>query len=73
MDLIPARRAVARAARGGQDHGRWDAKARRAFDALACTHRREFARWVAEAKREETRDRRVAQALEMIRAGRTRT
>jgi uncharacterized protein YdeI (YjbR/CyaY-like superfamily) len=50
-----------------------DAEARRAFDALAYTHRREFARWVAEAKREETRERRVAQALEMIRAGRTRS
>jgi len=28
---------------------------------------------VAEAKREETRERRVAQALEMLRAGRTRS
>jgi hypothetical protein len=49
-----------------------DAAARTAFDALAYTHRKEFARWVAEAKKEETRDRRVAQALEMLREGRTR-
>jgi hypothetical protein len=50
-----------------------DAVARTAFDALAYTHRKEFARWVAEAKREETRERRVAQALVMLRAGRTRS
>jgi hypothetical protein len=50
-----------------------DAEAREKFEALAFTHRKEFARWVAEAKREETRERRVAQALEMLRAGRTRS
>ncbi len=50
-----------------------DRAARAAFDRLAFTHRKEFARWIAEAKREETRDRRVAQTLEMIRAGQTRS
>jgi hypothetical protein len=50
-----------------------DPAARAAFDGLAPSHRKEFARWVAEAKREETRERRVAEALEMIRAGRTRS
>jgi hypothetical protein len=50
-----------------------DPEARRAFDALAFTHRKEYARWIAEAKREETRERRVVQAIEMIRAGRTRS
>lgn len=49
-----------------------DPPARAAFDALAPSHRKEFARWVAEAKRQETRDRRVAQTLEMLREGRTR-
>jgi hypothetical protein len=43
------------------------------FAGLAFTHRKEYARWIAEAKRPETRDRRVAQALEMIREGRTRS
>jgi uncharacterized protein YdeI (YjbR/CyaY-like superfamily) len=38
-----------------------------AFDALASSHRREFARWIAEAKRDETRERRVAKALQMLR------
>jgi hypothetical protein len=32
-----------------------DPEARAAFDAMAYTHRKEFARWVAEAKREDTR------------------
>lgn len=50
-----------------------DLQARGAFDALAFTHRREYARWIEEAKREQTRERRVAQALEMIRAGQTRS
>ena len=46
-----------------------DPAARAAFEKLAFTHRKEFARWIEEAKREQTRDRRVAQALDMIRAG----
>jgi hypothetical protein len=50
-----------------------DRAAQSAFDAMAFTHRKEYARWIAEAKREETRDRRVQQALEMIRAGKTRS
>lgn len=50
-----------------------DAKAKAAFDALAYTHRKEYARWVSEAKREDTRERRVAQAIEMLRAGKTRS
>lgn len=50
-----------------------DAEAKAAFEALAYTHRKEFARWVAEAKREETRARRAAQAIEMLREARTRS
>jgi hypothetical protein len=46
-----------------------DASAREAFDALSFTHRREYARWIAEAKREATRDRRAAKAIEMLRDG----
>ena len=50
-----------------------DPAARAAFEKLAFTHRKEFARWIEEAKREQTRDRRVALALDMIRAGQTRS
>lgn len=46
-----------------------DAAAKAVFEGLAYTHRKEYARWIAEAKREETRDRRVARALGMLRAG----
>jgi hypothetical protein len=48
-----------------------DPAARERFEGLAFTHRREYARWVGEAKREQTRERRVAKALEMLREGRT--
>jgi antitoxin component of MazEF toxin-antitoxin module len=47
------------------------AAAKAAFDGLAFTHRKEYARWVAEAKRDDTRDRRVAKALEMLSEGKT--
>lgn len=50
-----------------------DAKAKAAFDALAPSHRKEFARWVEEAKRDQTRRSRVEQTLQMLREGRTRT
>jgi hypothetical protein len=50
-----------------------DPAARAKFDALAFTHRKEYARWIEEAKRDETRERRVVQALEMLREGRTRS
>jgi hypothetical protein len=50
-----------------------DPAARAAFDALAFTHRKEYVRWIAEAKRDETRERRVAQAVAMILEGRTRS
>jgi hypothetical protein len=46
-----------------------DDAARAAFEKLSFTHRREYARWIAEAKREETRERRLGKAVEMLRAG----
>jgi hypothetical protein len=49
-----------------------DAEARARFDALAYTHRREFVRWITEAKREATRTQRVTKTVEMLRAGQTR-
>jgi hypothetical protein len=44
-------------------------KLRDAFDALSYTHRREYVRWISEAKKEETRTRRLAKAVEMLRSG----
>jgi hypothetical protein len=46
-----------------------DADARAAFERLSYTHRKEYARWIAEAKREETRGRRLERALAMLRDG----
>ena len=39
------------------------------FDALSFTHRSEYVRWIEEAKRDETRGRRLAKAVEMLRDG----
>ena len=39
------------------------------FSGLAFTHRKEYATWIAEAKRDETRQRRVVKAIEMLTAG----
>jgi bacteriocin resistance YdeI/OmpD-like protein/uncharacterized protein DUF1905 len=50
-----------------------DSDARAAFDRLPHRHRKEYARWICEAKRDETRQRRVAQALAMLRQGKTRS
>lgn len=49
-----------------------DTAAKAAFDVLAPSHRKEFARWINEAKRDETRKARVEQALQMLSEGRTR-
>lgn len=46
-----------------------DGAARAAFDALSYSHRKEYADWIAEAKREETRRRRVEKTLERLGAG----
>jgi hypothetical protein len=50
-----------------------DTAAKARFDALAYSHRKEFARWVAEAKKDDTRERRVAQAVQMLHEGKTRS
>lgn len=39
------------------------------FEALSFTHRKEYCRWITEAKKDETRARRLAQLVEMLRAG----
>lgn len=44
-----------------------DAAARAAYDALSFTHRREYAEWVGEARKPETRERRAATTLERLR------
>ena len=46
--------------------------AKRKFDALSFTHRKEYVEWIAGAKKEETKERRLEKAIEMLREGKTR-
>jgi len=43
-----------------------NAAARKTFESLSYSHRKEHAQWVAGAKKEETRARRVARVIEML-------
>ena len=47
-------------------------KAKETFDAFSPSARREYVEWVVEAKREETRQRRIAQAVEWMAEGKQR-
>jgi Bacteriocin-protection, YdeI or OmpD-Associated/Domain of unknown function (DUF1905) len=46
-----------------------DRVASQAFEGLSYTHRKEYVQWVVEAKKPETRRRRVERTIEMLRAG----
>lgn len=39
------------------------------FESLAYTHRKEYVQWVTEARREDTRQRRLQQTLELLKEG----
>ena len=39
------------------------------FARLSYTHQKEYCRWITEAKREETRAKRLAKAVEMVKSG----
>ena len=47
-------------------------KAQAAFNALSPSHRREYVEWIAEAKQEATRERRIATAIEWLTEGKSR-
>lgn len=51
---------------------RRNAKARTAFEKFSPGHKREYIEWITEAKREETRKRRLAQAIEWMSEGKSR-
>jgi len=46
-----------------------DDQARTYFDSLAFTHRKEWVRWIEEAKKPETRTTRVAKTVQSLREG----
>ena len=39
------------------------------FEKLSYTHRKEYCRWITEAKKEETRSKRLEKAIEMLKKG----
>src|SRR6202050_4524156 len=47
-----------------------DPEAKASFDRMAFTHRKEYARWIADAKQAQTRQRRLGQALAQPRSDR---
>ncbi|MGH8173048.1 MAG: YdeI/OmpD-associated family protein, partial [Rhodanobacteraceae bacterium] len=47
-------------------------KARATFEAFSPSHRREYVEWITEAKREETRAKRLATAIEWLAEGKSR-
>jgi uncharacterized protein YdeI (YjbR/CyaY-like superfamily) len=49
-----------------------NAKARAVFEAFPPSHKREYVQWIVEAKTDETRQRRLAQAVEWISEGKQR-
>jgi uncharacterized protein YdeI (YjbR/CyaY-like superfamily) len=46
--------------------------AKAGFEGFSPSHRREYVEWIAEARREETRDRRIAAAIEWLSEGKPR-
>ena len=46
-----------------------DKDAKAFFDKLSYTHRKEYVNWVTEAKKEETRQSRIAKTIEMLKKG----
>ncbi len=46
-----------------------DEGARRFFAGLSYTHRKEWVRWIQEAKRSETRNERIRKTIEALREG----
>jgi Bacteriocin-protection, YdeI or OmpD-Associated/Domain of unknown function (DUF1905) len=49
-----------------------DPEAETAFARHSFTHRREYVEWIEEAKRSETRTRRIAATVDRVRVGKTR-
>jgi uncharacterized protein YdeI (YjbR/CyaY-like superfamily) len=47
-------------------------RARAVFEGYSSSHRREYIEWIAEAKTDDTRKRRIATALEWIAEGKPR-
>lgn len=51
---------------------RTEKEAKAFFEKLSYTHQREYVMWINEAKREETRQNRIAKTIEMLKTGKKR-
>jgi len=51
---------------------RKNARARKTWDPFTPSHRRDYVEWIAAARKDETRDRRVQQTVEWLVEGKTR-
>lgn len=49
-----------------------DKKAKTVFDSFANSYQRDYVEWISEAKRDSTRHKRIAQAIEWLREGKRR-
>ncbi len=49
-----------------------DKEAKAFFDKLSFTHRKEYVRWIEEAKKEETRQNRIVKTMEMLKKSKAR-
>jgi uncharacterized protein YdeI (YjbR/CyaY-like superfamily) len=49
-----------------------NAKARKSFESFSPSHRREYLEWITEAKREETRNERMATSIKWLAEGKSR-
>lgn len=47
-------------------------KAFKTFEGFSYSHKKEYVEWITEAKRDETRERRIAQMIEWLKEGKTR-
>jgi uncharacterized protein YdeI (YjbR/CyaY-like superfamily) len=46
--------------------------AQQTFETFAYSHKKEYVQWIEEAKTEETKNKRLAQAIEMMEEGKSR-
>ena len=67
-----AKKASARVPTDLTDALKKNAKARSAFGAFSPSHKREYVEWITEAKRDETRQKRIETAIKWIADGKSR-
>jgi uncharacterized protein YdeI (YjbR/CyaY-like superfamily) len=47
-------------------------KAKQYFESMPPSHKREYLGWITEAKKEETRERRIVKTIELLEQGKTK-